>query len=66
MNTGKYTAWGKWRGGGWQPVAEGPDLAAAHRELLARIRERGRVPTSSAVLPAGAHPETSRQVRGEG
>jgi hypothetical protein len=66
VTTSKYTAWGKWRGGSWEPVAEGATQVEALRLLLAAVKERGRVPTSSAVLPAGAQPETSRQVRGEG
>jgi hypothetical protein len=51
-----YTAWAKWKVGGWKPVAEGVSQAEAHRALLAVIHEQGKVPTASAVLPAGVNP----------
>jgi hypothetical protein len=51
-----YTAWARWPKGGWQRVAEAPDMGHAHVRLLDVIRKRGMIPTASAVLPAGVSP----------
>jgi hypothetical protein len=57
-----YTAWARWKAGSWQPVAEGASQAEALRLLLAAVKEWGKVPISSAVLPKGAHPEDKAEL----
>jgi hypothetical protein len=53
-----YKGWARW-GRLWQQVTEGPDMQTCYRTLLAIIRQRGKVPLASAVLPAGRRPTES-------